>query len=147
MAKSIYKHRKVSGHPLTYANGCGYEHRILYFNAHGVGPFSCHWCGKEVTWATLHIDHLDDDGMNNDLSNLVTSCPLCNQRRGRDKWMSTWRAKSGVTVNGVTKTVNEWAEEMGISRPTIQDRLRKGWTPEAAVLTPRGKFGPKRKAE
>lgn len=38
-----------------------------------------------------------------------------------------------ITVNGVTKVLQEWANETGISRRTIAARLRRGWSPEKAV--------------
>jgi hypothetical protein len=41
-----------------------------------------------------------------------------------------------LTVSGVAKTTTEWAEEVGIKRSTITERLRRGWGEEAAVLTP-----------
>ena len=61
-----------------------YEHRAVYYEKHGDGPFRCHWCRLEVTWSTMHVDHLDDDKTNNEPTNLVASCPVCNQRRGSE---------------------------------------------------------------
>lgn len=43
-----------------------------------------------------------------------------------------------VTVNGVTKSVTEWAEETGISRHTLYSRVSKGWT-ESDLLLPKQK--------
>lgn len=66
------------------------EHRILLYDKLGPGPHPCHWCGEMVDWmpgnATRHgslvVDHLDNDGRNNALENLVPSCHTCNVRRG-----------------------------------------------------------------
>lgn len=46
--------------------------------------------------------------------------------------------KSNVFIefNGMRKCVAEWAEEMGIDRTLLAWRIRKGWTPEQALLTP-----------
>jgi hypothetical protein len=42
------------GHELARYGGQAYEHRFVYYDLHGEGPFACHWCAKEVTWDTLH---------------------------------------------------------------------------------------------
>jgi hypothetical protein len=41
-----------------------------------------------------------------------------------------------LTVDGRTQCVVAWAEETGINPNTLRTRLRKGWTPAAAVTTP-----------
>lgn len=41
-----------------------------------------------------------------------------------------------VTVKGETKTVAEWARELGVSPKRIYTRLARGWDEEAAVTTP-----------
>jgi hypothetical protein len=133
----------ASGHFLARGSSHAYEHRIAYHAKHGDGPFNCHWCGVQVTWDTLHIDHLDDDKKNNAVTNLVASCPICNQKRGFEKVKKTWRTKVGVTALGHTKTLNEWAAFAGISRQSLLHRLSKGMPIEQAVTMPRGKFGPK----
>ena len=38
-----------------------------------------------------------------------------------------------VTYNGETKTVSQWAEELGINRETIYTRLSRGWSAERAL--------------
>lgn len=38
-----------------------------------------------------------------------------------------------LTLNGRTMCVADWAAELGISRYTIFDRLRRGYTPEKAL--------------
>jgi hypothetical protein len=132
------------GHPLARGqNPRVYAHRLAFYGAHGEGPFRCRWCAATVGWDGMHIDHLDDDKQNNDPANLVPSCPVCNQQRGKHKLIAAHRAKTGLTVNGRTQTINEWAAEVGLARTAICARLARGWAPEAAVTTPRGKYGPK----
>jgi hypothetical protein len=41
-----------------------------------------------------------------------------------------------LTVNGVTKTLQEWSNETGRPKSTLFNRIRRGWTGEEAVLTP-----------
>ena len=139
-----YVLQEAPGHPRSLGGHRAYQHRVVFTNAYGEGPFKCHWCGKEVTWSDMHVDHLDADKKNNDVSNLVASCPVCNQQRGHDRMMKTLRSKSGITIRGETKTLNEWANQYGITRHAIKLRLKAGWSEERAITEPRGVFGPKR---
>lgn len=41
-----------------------------------------------------------------------------------------------LTVNGQTLNVCDWAEQFGVGRSTIVERLRRGWSEHDAVLTP-----------
>ena len=41
-----------------------------------------------------------------------------------------------LTYNGKTQTLMEWAEETGLSRRAITQRLKSGWSPEATLTTP-----------
>lgn len=43
-----------------------------------------------------------------------------------------------LTVNGVEKEIQVWADEVGIGRTTIEERIKRGWSHEDAVLRPRG---------
>jgi hypothetical protein len=140
---------RAPGHPLE--TRCGnsrvYEHRAIYYEHYGIGPFCCHWCSISVTWAMMHVDHLDDDPKNNCIDNLVASCPRCNQRRGLPKMRATQAAQGRLlTANGKTQCVSEWAREIGLSPQSILYRLERGWLVERAVSEPRGKFGPMRGA-
>ena len=137
----------ADGHPLAKGSSHHYEHRVVYYDAHGAGPFQCHWCAKEVEWSGLHIDHLNDDKKDNRLENLVPSCPVCNQGRGQHKIQDSWRKKTGVTAFGITLTLNEWSERVGITRQSILWRLKNGWPIERALSEKRGITGPKTNKE
>ena len=131
-------------HPLACGSPRVYEHRKVYYDKHGAGPFRCHWCAKTVGWDTLHIDHLDDCKTNNEPDNLVPSCPVCNQKRGVDKMRRTMRENSDrrYTAHGKTMCLNEWADYLGISRNSIEYRLKAGWD-ISKVFSPRiGNSGP-----
>lgn len=130
------------GHPRALGGYRAYEHRVVFYDRHGEGPFNCHWCGCVVTWSDMHVDHVDANKRNNDPGNLVASCALCNMKRGQTRMRQTMRERYGITVNGRTLTAREWADELGIGITAIKRRLRAGWSPEAAVTTPRGRSGP-----
>ena len=48
-----------------------------------------------------------------------------------------------LTLNGITKTVTEWAAEIGVSANMINQRLYLGWSHERALTTPVKKRTPR----
>lgn len=82
-----YRTISAKGHPLAGANGRAYEHRVVLYDAIGPGEHSCHWCGVAIHWAAkgdpgeLQPDHLNGDGADNRIDNLVPSCRGCNTTR------------------------------------------------------------------
>lgn len=79
----------IHNHPLVGVTGRGgtnhLEHRIVFFDHHGKGPFKCHWCRTKVTWLNMHVDHVNNIRHDNRISNLVSSCAPCNMGRGRKR--------------------------------------------------------------
>ena len=136
---------RAPGHSLDRGGGRVYEHRAVFFEAHGEGPFACHWCRNEITWDDLHVDHVNESVTDNSLSNLVASCAICNQARGLEKMRRTKRLQSTrrYTAHGKTMCIAEWSRELGISRNAIEFRIKAGW-PIEKVFSPRiGLSGPK----
>lgn len=74
-------------HPTADCRGIVYVHRQVLYDAIGPGWHPCHWCGALVTWRkgfttdVLVADHVDFDRSNNDRTNLVPSCNICNATR------------------------------------------------------------------
>ena len=61
---------------------------------------------------------------------------------GRPGSRGTGRTRTVMlTVKGVTRTLLEWAETVGLGRSTIEERLKRGRTPEEAVNPIRGSGG------
>lgn len=82
LKSSRYPYSVIPGHPLAHADGRVRIHRAVLYDAIGPGAHPCHWCGDLLTWKeNLVVDHLDGDTWNNDISNLVASCPPCNRKR------------------------------------------------------------------
>jgi hypothetical protein len=50
------------------------------------------------------------------------------------------RSNRFISVNGVSKTLQQWADETRIKRETIARRINSGWEPERAINTPARKF-------
>lgn len=51
-----------------------------------------------------------------------------------------------LTFNGKTQSIKAWADEIGIARPALYDRInRHGWSVEEALTIPKG--GRRKKAE
>jgi uncharacterized Zn-finger protein len=135
----------ANGHPLALPGDSHiYEHRKVYYDAHGAGPFDCYHCGAGVTWQTMDVDHLDDDRKNNAPGNLVASCPICNRLRGTAKMTATRKSQGVmVTFKGETLCTSDWARRLGISAVGMTFRL-KNWPVERALTEKRGNKGPKK---
>lgn len=140
-----YLLRYAPDHPLRRPpNPRVYEHRRVFYDAHGAGPFQCHWCSMEVTWDIMHVDHLNDNPKDNRLANLVASCPRCNKKRGEHKMKAAMRRRGRLlTYRGQTMCMSDWAREIGISTAALQFRLSSDWPMDRVFTEPRGKFGPK----
>lgn len=44
-----------------------------------------------------------------------------------------------ITLDGVTRTVYEWARVLNMSPSTIRNRLELGWDPQTALTAPAGR--------
>lgn len=110
-----------------------------YKNYGGRGITVCdEWMGKDgqknfYKWAVengykkgMTIDRIDNNG-NYTPDNCRWATPKT-QAYNRS-------TNSYITIHGKTQTVSEWADEIGISRGAMQNRLRYGWS-EDRLLEP-----------
>lgn len=126
-----------------------YEHRKVFYDANGSGPFNCHVCGAVVTWDDMHVDHLNDDVKDNRLENLAPACPTCNQWRGKDKSSRSIKIRRGkhITAHGVTMCESDWSRHLGITRNAFNDRMTRGASIDEALRPREGKSGPQSRSE
>lgn len=139
-------------HPLTVrrikSGSREYEHRVVFYDAYGEGPFTCPGCRRQIGWHNMHIDHINGVRHDNRVENLEATCNVCNGKRATANIRRSSRERCRtVTFDGRTMSVAEWSEVTGIMRETIDRRLRRG-EPLAMALNPapRAKGRPKRAA-
>jgi hypothetical protein len=84
-----YKTKYVPTHPLASKHGIVYVHRMVLFNAIGYGPHACHYCQANIDWTRrgepneLQPDHVNNQGDDNRIENLVPCCRSCNTARAQ----------------------------------------------------------------
>lgn len=81
-----------------------------------------------------YTDELSIDRINNDKGYSPDNCMWASSKQqNRNR-----RSNVFITINGVTKVLCEWAQEVGLSHKTISYRIKNGWSHASAVLTPAG---------
>lgn len=141
MAKNGYHKHGMAGTP-TYRAWWAILGRCLnprdsrYPNYGGRGITVCdHWLIFQNFYADMREkpDGKSIERINNDNGYKPGNCRWATQR----EQMLNTRRTSKITVNGVTKSVKEWAEQLGVDDRIIWKRLTHlGWTPEEAVTIP-----------
>lgn len=84
-------------------------------------------------WSTAngYRDDLTIDRINNDKGYCPENCRWVSMKAQANNRRSNRR----ITYNSETHTLAEWSEITGISKTTIRDRLKSGWTVERALTT------------
>lgn len=82
---SGYRMVHAVGHPLAMSGireGWIYEHRKVAYDSHGGVCPPCHWCGCQLSWSGIVVDHLNERKSDNRPENIVICCNRCNRARG-----------------------------------------------------------------
>ena len=116
---------------------CYLKSHMHYSNYGGRGIKVCDEWKQSVKsfndWAITHgykddltIDRIDNDG---------DYCPDNCRWVTYKEQMRNKKRNHFLTVKGVTKTIAEWSEIVGIHERTLCARAKRGWTDEQIVLT------------
>lgn len=98
------------------------------------------WAEENGYDGKLDIDRIDNDGS--------YSPENCHWVTRSENLRNTRRSRK-LTALGETKTMIAWSEDerCQVSYATLSSRVSKGdWDPKDAILTPKGRWNPKRKA-
>ena len=116
------------GHPMAMSDGFAYQHRVVVYDA-GLFDGKCVICGKEVSWKTMHIDHINEVRDDNRLENLRITCRSCNNKRGGHRRIM-------LEIGGIRLWIQDWAKrpDVGVSLHTIRNRLKRGMSHHDAVF-------------
>ena len=142
-------------HQLSNARGYVYEHRKVLFDSNQ-NIDKCEICGAEWSWDAIyfsHVDHKNNDKSDNRTENLRPLCNSCNVKRSYYDRHSR-NGSGSVTINGITKTPEEWSREDGVNVTghTIRRRIASGMSDYEAVFAEKKthngkKYTQKRKTE
>lgn len=137
------------GHPLSNKTQCVFEHRFVMWPIVGPDCRPCELCGKPQTWATCHVDHIDENRQNNAATNLRILCRGCNVKRGFRPESHEFRSSVGlIEFEGRRDTATAWARDprVNVSGSTIRLRKAAGMTDEEALFSEKVTHNGRRKA-
>lgn len=118
---------------------CNNPHHKFYSRYGGRGISVCEdWqtdFNSFMNWsyANGYEENLTIDRIDNDKGYTPDNCRWATMKVQRNNASSN----KILSFNGRTMNVTKWANELNISRHTLYTRLRKGWSVEKALTTPR----------
>lgn len=87
---------------------------------------------KEWAEANGYADHLTLDRKDGNGNYTPENCRWATMKEQQNNK----RSNHLVELNGVSHTITEWSEILGIKKTTIRERLKCGWTDEEALTKP-----------
>ncbi|ABV74331.1 hypothetical protein BA3_0046 [Thalassomonas phage BA3] len=134
-----YRKLYLPEHPLKDKRGYVFEHRYVLFESIGFGDHKCSICGKPWNWngKSDHVDHINEDRLDNVITNLRPLCNPCNSRRNR-RPEHECKNNHSITWLGETKTPEEWGRDQRVNLEgrLIRQRIKLGWEIERIMTTP-----------
>lgn len=126
-------------HALADRRGYVFEHRAVMWEKAGGICKKCDACEKPESWATCHVDHIDNDRLNNSPSNLRILCRGCNIKRGLRPESYAARGAGLITFDGKTDTCHGWARDPRVSlvSQSIARRKRAGMSDYDCLFAPK----------
>lgn len=114
------------------------HHAYKYYGARGITVCD-EWLNDFQSFydwsiANGYVPGLEIDRINNDKGYAPSNCRFttcAEQSRNRNVCVL-------VMLNGVTRTVGEWAIIHGLKQSTVHGRLKRGWSIEESLNTPAG---------
>lgn len=91
-------------------------------------------------WANSFERFLDDMGEPEEWQTLDRINPDKGYSKENCRWASHKQQQNNrgcnvlITIDGEAHTASEWAEIKGLNPGTVRERIRRGWTPEEALL-------------
>ena len=121
-----------------FGSGSHYQHRIVFYDNNGNGPFECFNCGKQVDWHDMHVHHINEKKNDNRIENLTASCPKCNSKASKSTMIECLHNSTdwNLTIGTETKHVSLWAKEYNKHFNVIKWRIINGWDIEKAITLP-----------
>lgn len=149
-AKRNYKHALSSHHLFkvwrSMNNRCYNPKDIGYHNYGGRG---IKVCKKWHTFQPFYDDMIEgyESGLTIERINVNKGYSPSNCKWATIEEQSTNRRNNRrLTIDGETKTVTEWAKEIGVDHSVIRNRLKYGWSHKDAVFgKPEGQRHPHQK--
>jgi hypothetical protein len=116
---------------------CNDPHCDSYQSYGGSGVTVCE------RWDASFVDFLADMGMKPTREHTIDRIDSSgNYEPGNCRWATKIEQSRNtasvrlVTLSGKTLPISSWAQQLGLSVPTVFGRIRRGWSAERALTTP-----------